>query len=206
MSVKRIMDPWIGDKYRTVGIRGRKILILGESSYNPKAPPQDYRISDHNRYLVDDAIGHDEGKGYKSTSRFNTSIPRMFGFDWRSHPRRREFWNSVAFYNFLQLILTKPRERPPAESWQNAVAPFLETLQELHPEFAICFGKNMWGHLPKQQETELPNADAVFARKAEIPLQDGARVIMLGFMHPSGRGFRRQPIASILSRELKLSD
>jgi len=53
--------------------------------------------------------------------------------------QRREFWNSVAYYNFLQEFLQGSRVAPPAGVWQRSEKAFTELLEVLAPDLIICF-------------------------------------------------------------------
>jgi len=56
-----------------------------------------------------------------------------------SDTQRREFWNSVAYYNFLQEFLQGSRVAPPAGVWQRSEKAFTEVLAVLAPDLIICF-------------------------------------------------------------------
>jgi hypothetical protein len=201
--MERKLYPWVGANHESRGIRGRKVLILGESSYNPKPYPDGYEISLHNRNLILDAIGYEQGTGYWNKSHFFTRVARIFGFEARNYEGRYRFWNSVAFYNFLQVVLTSPREVPQPHFWSEAVDPFLKTLEELRPDYVCSFSKRMWGHLPKASEDGIESAGNLFARKAKIFLSNGASVNLLGFTHPCGYGFCWQNVKILLDQELQ---
>ncbi|WP_371244233.1 hypothetical protein [Pantoea sp. KPR_PJ] len=56
-----------------------------------------------------------------------------------SSTQKREFWNSVAYYNFLQEFLQGSRVAPPADVWQRSEKAFTEVLSVLAPDLIICF-------------------------------------------------------------------
>lgn len=203
----RVMDPWIGSRYEHGGINKLKLLVLGESSYKREGYPESYDLSQHNRNLALDAIGYEEGARWWNASKFYTRITRMFGFDARRREERQEFWNSVCFCNFLQVILTGPRKSPSREAWQEATGPLLQTLQELRPDYLLSFSMRMWGYLPPRcGDVAIPNQEGVFARKAQIQLMDGTAVSVLGFQHPVGRGFTWRRVGVVLCRALDIQD
>ena len=58
-----------------------------------------------------------------------------------SDAQRREFWNSVAYYNFLQEFLPTSRVAPSSEIWKRSEKAFDEVLTVLAPDLIICFSK-----------------------------------------------------------------
>ena len=194
--MQRTIHPFIGSNYNSNGLNGRKILILGESSWHPGDAPAD--ISKHTQNLANDAIGYDNGKGYWNTGRFYTRSARIFGFNARNYSQRDEFWNSVAYYNFLQVILSRPKIKPSPEQWQKGEIPFLETLDELTPDYIISFSQRMWKYLPKENEADIPNKYGIFAKKAQI----GSSVV-LGFKHTASFGFKWEQVKEIVEQNIK---
>ena len=39
----RVFEPWIGTQYRTTGLDGLRVLVLGESHYGAPAAPGSFR-------------------------------------------------------------------------------------------------------------------------------------------------------------------
>jgi hypothetical protein len=69
---------------------------------------------------------------------------------WVRNDQREAFWNSVAFYNFVQSFVgAQPRCRPTSEMWDAAAKPFLEVLGKLQPQILIVLGSELRSHLPR---------------------------------------------------------
>lgn len=156
----RNFEPWIGSEYQAEGIDGLRVLILGESHYG--APPE--RPSFTSEIIAK--------WGQRKRSKFFTVTQRLVSLDasrgYVPMHSRREFWEKVAFYNYVQKFVgTKARQRPTAEHWENAKQPLLLTIQELKPDVLVVLGKETEAHLPT-----LPS---------HIPVAYVS--------HPSGRGF-----------------
>jgi hypothetical protein len=173
-------------------------MIVGESSYDPYATREGFDFASQTMNVGNDAIGYEEGRGYWNKSKFYTRIARMFGYDYRSFSQRKLFWESVVYYNFLQVVLTKAREIPPAKAWSESVSAFRETLEEHRPDFVVSFSKRMWPHIPKDSGTALYNELGVDCRSGYIALTDGHSVRMINFLHPTSFGFRWQPVGLVL--------
>ena len=129
--------PWIGENYESSKPR---ILILGESHYssNPDEKP------DFTQGIVAYwALG---GKG----NRFFTTIAKVVSekpHEWMRPNDKEAFWQSVAFYNFIQEIVGKEaRIRPTEQMWQNAQEPLKNVLTNLSPEIVVVLGKALRGY------------------------------------------------------------
>jgi hypothetical protein len=156
----RTFDPWIGSRYVTDGVRGIRLLIIGESHY---AKPEEQR-STFTAEIV-------RTRGQQGRFRFFTVIQRLVSGGRGPLPNvdRSEFWERVAFYNYIQSFPgPRPRWRPTPEMWLAAREPFLHTLSELSPQLLLVLGNELFLNLPK-----LPGEMNV----CPVP-------------HPSSRGFR----------------
>lgn len=56
-----------------------------------------------------------------------------------SKTERVAFWSSVAYYNFLQELISDSRIPPPAAAWEHGKGAFSEVLTGLAPDLIICF-------------------------------------------------------------------
>jgi hypothetical protein len=156
----RTFDPWIGSRYMTDGVQGVRLLILGESHYGLPGDMRSTFTVDVVRWL-----------GQQHRFRFFTIIQRLVtGTNgWLSNDDRSEFWERVAFYNYIQSFPgTRPRWRPTPEMWLAARDPFLQTVNELSPQVLLVLGKELSFNLPN-----LP-----------------AAISVCKVQHPSSRGFR----------------
>jgi hypothetical protein len=59
-----------------------------------------------------------------------------------------EFWQSVVFYNYVQVPMSGSRKSPTAEDFADGVVPFFEVLAAYQPDLVIVWGKRLWEHLP----------------------------------------------------------
>lgn len=156
----RTFDPWIGNRYASDGIGGTRLLILGEAHYGPTNGERGTYTEEMIRLL-----------GQQHRFRFYTTTQRLVsgGHGWLSNAERRDFWERVAFYNYIQSFAgSGPRIRPTPEMWSAARDPFLTTLAEVNPQVLLVLGRELRYHLP-----DLPP----HLRVCAVP-------------HPSSRGFR----------------
>ena len=156
----RKFDPWIGSRY-TDGIGGVRLLILGEAHYGTDEEKCDQT---HTTEII-------RKLGQQGRFRFHSVVQRLVtgGRGWLSAADRAEFWEKVAFYNFIQSFPgPKSRVRPTAEMWLTARQPFLQTLQEIAPQLILVLGHQLSSNVP--------------------PAPDG--IVVCHVQHPSSRGFQ----------------
>lgn len=131
--------PWVGPDYER-GFCGLRILLVCESHYAGKQ---------HERPTVTPEIVKALALGERHP-RATGKLPRHKHFTLImsavqnvrqrfSNTQRREFWNSVAYYNYLQEFLQGSRVAPPAGVWQRSEKAFTEVLAVLAPDLIICF-------------------------------------------------------------------
>jgi hypothetical protein len=157
----RKFDPWIGSQYATQGIRGIRLLILGEAHYGTGEETQGCT---HTTEII-------RKLGQQGRFRFHTVTQRLVvgGRGWLSNTDRAEFWERVAFYNYVQSFPgPRARWRPTPEMWEAAREPFLETLAEVKPQVLLVLGQELSRKLPV------------------LPTYVSACAVQ----HPSSRGFR----------------
>lgn len=135
--------PWVGANYEA-GFRGQRVLVLGESHYQ-----WDEQIEAYEGLTIDCVKEQLSGE----RSKFWTNIPIAFLGAYPSLADKREFWSSVAFYNYVQQFAGfGPRVSPSKESWENSEAAFWEVLEALKPNCIIVLGYRLWDNLPSEGE------------------------------------------------------
>jgi len=142
--------PWVGKNYLN-GFRGKKFLILGESYYC-----EDYSIcgacypskkNDCNNYTID--IITRQLNGDEKVSSFYQKLSKLFINNINDTNLLNDFWNSIAYYNYIQSSVGDgARQRPTKEMWNDAYKPFTEVMSELNPDFLLILGSDLWEHMP----------------------------------------------------------
>src|ERR1700757_949280 len=88
--------PFVGSTYGYQSAFGIPVLVLGESHYTDTGRKSFQ--SSFTRDVIDDVISGDE-------YRFFTQVSKTFLGERSVDPKT--FWNSVAFYNFIQTVIRK---------------------------------------------------------------------------------------------------
>ena len=154
-------DPWRGGLYgrpNDLGLPSR-LLILGESHYGG---PEKYRRSLTREVIEDQWSGH--------SYRYFTGVQKAV-LGPSKEVDAKDFWQSVAFYNFIQrLVGEKPGARPTSSMWKEAAAPFRKILNRLGPTHMIATGLargRLWDRLPGDEDfwSDAPEDEVATIRK-----------------------------------------
>lgn len=142
--------PWVGDRYRTDGLGGARVLLLGESHYGDDATYPEFT-----RDVV-------RGLGLAETKRhrfFTTPAAWLLDLPSGGHltdEMRRDFWPRVAFYNFIQeRVGAEARIGPTDDMWSRAIAPYEQIVHDLDPHLVVVLGKRLGSHVPDTGHTKV---------------------------------------------------
>jgi len=143
--------PWIGKDYDSGTLFPRlRIMILGESHYEWCEKCQAEAISREKHltaYCIAERLHrmHDPGQIQHWGKIENAFLGRR-----ASPAERRDFWHSVAYYNFLQKAVGFGPRIPvnSAALWTEARAHFLTVIESLRPDFLAVAGARVWSQLP----------------------------------------------------------
>ena len=181
MNEKVKFLPWVGSEY-TRGINGKKVMVLGESHYcahESEAVPELTRIII--RDLFDDKSEHE---GYKNTyTKFGRALAGKQLYD----KDKEAVWNSVVFYNYVQVPLSEARKEPKVQDFTNSEIAFFDVLEQYHPDCLIVWGKRLYNNLPRRgyQTDDLIMPDGSKIETWTYELANGHRVYLLPITHPS---------------------
>ncbi len=182
--------PWIGSDYASGGIFGRRIMVLGESHYCtercPVCGPGSGRkcrsfTTDVVRSYLDPDV---EREGWMATYlKFERSLV--------NHETTAEesvrIWNSLLFYNYLQVAMHEPRQAGTPEQYRAAAEPFFAVLDRFRPEMLIVWGIRLWDNLPGERWEDGParTVDGYGIRNGYYRLSGGGKVRAICVYHPS---------------------
>ena len=171
--------PWKGEKYESNKLFGKRILVLGEAHYE-----WDKTILLSPDFTIDCIREQIEGR---STFKFWTNIAIAFLNKRPSLEEKKEFWESVAFYNYIQQSLGfGPRLAPSQEMWRNSEPGFVEVLAELLPRVIIVLGYRLWRHLPPVSRLDGPKI--IGSKQTDTwyyPIPNGESCLTYAIQHPS---------------------
>lgn len=139
--------PWVGAHYER-GIHGLRILVVCESHYGAKEHERPTATPEVLKAL---ALGqkHPQATAKLRQHAHFTKIMASI-LNARKHfskADRSEFWQSIAYYNFVQEFLPGIRKPPSAAAWEKGEQSFTEVLEVLAPELIVCFSKRNGGRV-----------------------------------------------------------
>ena len=177
------LAPWIGKNYRPTGFAGKRILALGESHYCENASDA---TEDINRKVIADLFDpQSEHEAYKNT--YTKFAKALLGCRALTFEDKERFWNSVAFYNYVQFPMSRPRMVPSRGNFKNSEAAFFEVLEMLRPDIVIVWGHRLYNNLPQGglQGDDLRAPDWHWVETWRYFLEDGKEVKIIPIRHPS---------------------
>ena len=199
-------NPWVGNHYDQGYAGGPRLLILGESHYDrPEDTPAIIQLERNLtcRYTREYMQG-------QWTHAFWTNIMQVVMGCHHTEitaAQREAFWQSVALYNYIQVMVEGPRRCPPVGAWQASRPAFEAVLEALRPHALLILGRT-WDKLPPAtpnsghtdyQGPEM-GAGELRGHTWQYVLPDGHPVLAAGIRHPSG-GFswaRWHPVVKAL--------
>lgn len=172
--------PWVGERYRGQSLDGVRLLIVGESHYHTHSDPgADFTIRLTQGYIRG-TMRH----------RFWTLVARTVAGQSASRDECKAFWQSVAFYNYIQSVVGgTARVAPTAGMWAAARAPFSGVLKDLAPHVVLILGRRLWSNLSDGELSTLTVDGGASrpARNYDLPGKGLATATFIN--HPASRGF-----------------
>lgn len=173
-----MFEPWVGPNYGHGSLWGVGVLILGYSHYHEF---KEVQHAEYTRHVVGRHV-----RGINDKSRYWTKLARTF----ECADGRPAFWDSVAFYNYIQDFMSGPREDPTPRQVVAAWTPFNEVVARLAPDLILVTGKTLWSTIAARIRTPqtLKLSDSRNVPFRVMPNRGGAGVV--GFInHPSSGGY-----------------
>ena len=171
--------PFVGKAYNTGGIFGKKVMVLGESHYGSVPDPQTTRKV--LGWYLDPSV---EREAWMSTFlKFERSL---VGRE-TSHEDSLRIWDSVVFYNYLQVLLEGPRDGVTQQMFEDSSDAFFQVLEQCQPDVLIVWGKRLYGNLPDKNWTDAENisVDGYDIENGYYTLRNGHKTRMFAVYHPS---------------------
>lgn len=150
--------PWVGKNYQSTGYHGKRILVLGESHYCQKELSEGGRCYPFcKRELMNDAcfsqthdVVDEAVYGYSGQRYLQAFVCFERAVTGRvlTNEERKEFWESVMFYNYIQYAQSGPRMAPQSEHWAKSEKAFVELLETYKPDYIIVWGVRLYDGLP----------------------------------------------------------
>lgn len=170
--------PFVGNSYENNAF-GKRIMVLGDSHYG--TTPSTTITQDVMKYYLEP---DHEREGWMNTY---TKFERSLVNKETTTEDSRVIWNSLVFYNYLQELLSGPREAGSDQQYADSAVAFYEVLEVYKPEILIVWGKRLWHKLPDEnwEEGETVKVDDYEVDNGRYLLSDGSKVKAFCVYHPS---------------------
>lgn len=182
--------PWVGSNYLSGGIFGKQIMVLGDSHYcgegckecgvNFHCKCNEFTSDVVNAYLDQNV----EREGWMSTYlKFERSLVNH-----ETTPEESvRIWNSLLFYNFLQVAMQGPRQAGTPEQYRAAADPFFSVMNQYQPDLLVVWGVRLWNNLPgdRWEDGSPMRVDGYEIQNGYYKLDNGKKVHAICVYHPS---------------------
>lgn len=191
-------EPWIGKDYETGGIFSKKILVLGESHYcgnpecNGKCGFRDFPEGGCEDFTHNTVIGYLNGAKGGWTSTYLKFEKSLYDASKENNFKERDerIWNSLAFFNFLQVDMVEARKGGTPEDYEEGRKAFLEVINELEPDLIIVWGTTrLYNNLPGRADGWMDGEEFVVDNwsvpNGYYQLKSGKKSRVIAVYHPS---------------------
>lgn len=184
-------NPWIGKHYFNNKLFSKRIFILGESHYCDKNCIDCGNVYQHPECgsITSDVIGWylnpeiEREKWMNTYLKFERSLVGIETFNDDSI----KIWDSLVFYNFLQVAMSGPRISGTNKEYADAAKSFLDTLEQYSPDVLIVWGVRLWDNLPNKywEDGDIIKVDGYSVPNGYYNLPNGHNVRAFAVYHPS---------------------
>lgn len=166
-------------------------MILGESHYCDEGCSNcgDCRLhgecTGFTQGVIKDYI--DENKERQDWMRTFVKFERSLVGKETDQTMRLKIWNSVVFFNYLQVAMRGPREAGTSAQYRQAGDALFEVMDKYQPEYVIAWGKRLWSNMPGERwrEGEDIVVDGYHVATGYYFLSYGRQVKVMAVNHPS---------------------
>lgn len=180
--------PWIGNKYgKFDSIFTNKILVLGDSHYIDEADDivANGKPCDFTTDVILDYLNPNLHGRWKST--FTKFMNSFVSNSEHSDLDRIELWNSVAFYNYLQIPAGSLSRRTQHYDYSQDTdrSAVLEVINELNPDIIVSWGNKVWDAMPESLGYGNGYASELYSNCCFIYPFMQRELKLIGITHPS---------------------
>jgi hypothetical protein len=185
-----VFQPMVGPSYEHAKPR---LLIVGQSHYydgkTRKTPTGSYTARAFWPAIEDG-------------SRLVNNLVATCTGDWPDADVRKQFWKSVAFYDYIQEFVGKgPRKPHRYALWARSHRPFAAVLKALRPDLVLVLGIANWKNIADLNGTQgkpLRAGPQGFGETWIYPLGHGRTALAFHIKHPAA-GFNFKKFAPLVA-------
>jgi hypothetical protein len=142
-------NPWVGKHYWDKPFLGKRLLILRQNPYqlNAAVPLDECHSATTDMLLA--SLHEDRQTRHKRLAANLAGITGLISQD-----QAFKFWDSVAYYHYLQSVQDVATRAEHDEVWSNCKRAFQLVLEELQPQVVLVMNSGVWDELPLEQGTK----------------------------------------------------
>lgn len=184
--------PFIGRCYANGGLFGKRVMVLGDSHYcdGGCCDCGNCRLCRLCAMFTQDVLRDflDERKERQNWMRTFVKFERSLVGKMTDWALRQKIWDSVMFYNYLQVAMSGPRKAGTSAQYKQAANAFFEVIDKYESECIIVWGKRLWNNMPNErwQDGDDIVVDGNHIATGYYLLSIGKRVKIVAVYHPSG--------------------
>lgn len=191
-------EPWIGNNYQNGGIFNKKVLVLGESHIcgsdecNGKCGFKDFPDGCNPNFTKDTVLKYlDHTIERDNWMRTYLKFERSLVGHETGQEDSEAIWNSIAFYNYLQVAMNESRKAGTSQDYIDAQKPFLEVLEELQPDLVIVWGvTRLFTNMPEEgwewsEPLSFKDYPDFYIQNGYYKLKSGLKTRVIPVYHPS---------------------
>ena len=192
METKIFFMPYVGKEYANGGLFGKQVMVLGESHYCDEGCSDCgncclyKQCASFTQNVIREYL--DESKERQNWMRTFVKFERSLVGRMTDWALRRKIWDSVMFYNYLQVAMSGPRKAGTSAQYKQAANAFFEVIDKYEPECIIVWGKRLWNNMPSErwQDGDDIVVDGCHVATGYYLLSNGKRAKVVAVYHPSG--------------------
>ena len=179
--------PWVGKNYQKRGFNDKKILVIGESFYCS----EEDAVATLTDKIVNDYLAIRNGEYRENNGGWTNTylkFERSLVGEETTPEDSQKIWNSIAFYNYLQVPMSGARESGLPIDYKNAETAFFEVLNDLQPDLIIVWGVGkLFNNLPEDRWTwgKSLNVEGMDINNGYYQLNNKNEVRCIAVYHPS---------------------
>lgn len=193
-----IIKPFIGKYYNTPkSIFNTRLMVLGESHYDDKDKNLKERMPVNNSddinftcNVIKNYLNNDFkfDRWMNTFTKFSSSLINKKLCRNNNIKDISKIWNSVIFYNYIQMIMGSSRVAPSEDAIKNSEGSFYSVINQYKPELLIVWGIRLWDYLPHDFWTDgkIIKEGSSVSDYGFYTLNDGSKVFCTYVKHPSG--------------------
>ena len=131
--------PYIGKNYNKL-IKGKRLLIIGESHYLPNITEDWYKDVETKNFTRANFVSYQIKKPNNDMEKILRNIQEVFLNDDPYDTLKSKFWESVSYYNFIQRALESSNNRPTYDDFKIGWETFFKVVDLLKPDYCLFCG------------------------------------------------------------------